>query len=122
MDRQRVKRTVCCRTGEMPVRHTAHRRDAVRLVSHTATTMGGDDLKGRGRDQEQEGKKTQSKKQKNKSKSQRKVEQMSVRRPCCVGFFYLRLGLLGWRRCGDCCGASPPAARASPLPLPAPLS
>lgn len=34
---------------------------------------------------------------------------------------YLRLGLLGWRRCCDCCGASP-AAMAVPLPLPAPLS
>lgn len=39
---------------------------------------------------------------------------------------YLRLGLLGWRRCGggcccDCCGASP-VAMAAPPPLPVLLS
>lgn len=38
---------------------------------------------------------------------------------------YLRLGLLGWRRCGDCCCdccRASPVAMAVPLPLPVPLS
>lgn len=114
---------MCYSTGEMLALHTCtYRREAVRGW-HTMNTTGERTRRCKGWGKPRIEKETKGTEKRNSTEGRTdECDEAMLRR------LYLRLGLLGWRRCGgggccccDCCGASP-VAMAAPLPLPVPLS